>query len=190
MKVSQPSKIRCLKQADALENTELRLEPATSFCRIKGSEKALLGEELPSWFCHLENKPSLTQQLASGHDHPGVTTVLHPQEKVLSLTLKQAAQRNYLQGNTGVWRLAGRRCGCPCALTGQVGEDPRAVLTSSTTAIHEGTRLTHLLCGGNRGHIDTWEKNSCRREKKWLLGVREGWPGCLEHPAGIATTWI
>lgn len=84
-------------------------------------------------------------------------------------------------------RLAGRRCGCPGAFTGQVGTGPAAVLASCTTAIHEGTRLTQLLRGGN---IDSWEKNSCRRGKKWHLGVMAGWPGCLEHPGGVSSTWI
>lgn len=64
-------------------------------------------------------------------------------------------------------RLAGRRCGCPGAFTGQVGTGPAAVLASCTTAIHEGTRLTQLLRGGN---IDSWEKNSCRRGKKMAFG--------------------
>lgn len=53
-----------------------------------------------------------------------------------------------------MWRLGGRRCSCPRALTGQVGKNPRAVpfafLTSHTTAVHEQARLGQLLCCGNR----------------------------------------
>lgn len=48
-----------------------------------------------------------------------------------------------------MWRLAGRRCGCPGAFAGQVGTGPAAVLDSCSTAIHQGTRLTQLLRGGN-----------------------------------------
>lgn len=86
------SKMSCPKPAGSFkcmrENTELSLEPATSFCNIKGSEKVLPGEEIWGGFCLLENKPSLISQivelLTSGRDDPGVTIVFHLQKKILS----------------------------------------------------------------------------------------------------------
>lgn len=84
--------MRCPRLADTflyvLENTELSLESATSFCRIKGSEKVLSGQEVLGGFCLLENKRLLMQHivklLTSGHDQPGVTVALHLQKKTLS----------------------------------------------------------------------------------------------------------
>lgn len=77
-----------------------------------------------------------------------------------------------------MWRLGGRRCRCPRALTGQVGKHPGAVgfvfMISHTIAIHERTQLGQLLCCGNRDPPSPGRTSRRQKQAGTLALIVEG----------------